>query len=489
MVAWRRLGTVVVSLLVLSGLSIVWNVNSGAEFDVVQDHIPPSSERPTGTVQATVASLGGAIDGNGAIANDSAAPLCVVSPSVGELRIVRREKAAQRYCPSRSPTCLLWVVFPPHTAADANSAGCDFLCTQASESRPAVWKQSMMRTHSIVDAPPHAATADACPLLVSPTQCVLQGPIRGEPHVSLLFIGHSHTRFLASMVCMMLNATSCQQLDDQFRNIAIVREADLERSPGVVGSRPSSRFVRIAFVQANYHFGNKVRMMQADFTAAELASFTHVIYSRGSWDLLFYDRPPNEIADDLRSSLVHLSSVLSPTVRRVLHLHHHVHYKPDGGSSAKKKGPNHAAIRAAWRRTCFAPSRVEQIRDATLCGSWDSDNTSAGPPVSVYDTFAETKTSIGFQFVDILGHHYQDVMLEFLAMKFLREHVCPPARSPLPPRLLLTADVASKACKRTLAATKAFRIVTECACHHPTERRDQICKRFGRSVPDVARRL
>lgn len=490
MVAWRRLGTVVASLLILSALSIVWNTSNDTLVDVVPD-APPTVTSVVTTQETTFEPASRQSDD--VTAEDSPSS-CVFYESPRELRLLSRESAGKQHCPAKDPDCLQWARFPS-SVDNADGASCDFLCTQSSESRPAVWKQSMIRSHAIVDIPTAVGLNDddtshrnACSLLVSPVQCLLGGgPSR---HISLLLIGHSHTRFLASMLCMMLNATSCQRLDDQFRNISVVREADIvypSKQQGLT-HRPPSNFIRIAFVQSNYHYGAKVRLMQSTFTKTELASFTHVIYSRGSWDLLFYDRAPNTIADDLRSSLLELYSVLSPTVRRVIHLHHYVHYKPDGGSGNKKKGPSHAAIRAAWRRNCFASSRVEQVRDATLCGSWDEEATSKGHAVSVYDTYTETRTPLGFQFADILGHHYQDVMLEYLAMKFLREHVCPPVGAPLPKTLQLSANRASAACKRTEVATSAFHVSTECACHHPTERRDHICKRFGRSVPDVARR-
>lgn len=511
MVPCRRLATAAGSLLIIVCVFLFWNTSGGLDVSVVSGS---SISRESTTSEDDVSALHKNADDvyvpsawiTRPLSGDSTMPTPMQCPM--DLALLPRHEAEESFCdhsviPPFPHGCLSWATFPPMPkkgAVEPQGGGCAFLCNQASQSRPAVWQQSMIRSHAIVEVlqkniPSSLANSTSCrqSQLISPKQCVLQQP-HGAPPVSVLFIGHSHTRFLASMICMMLNASSCEQLDDQFRNISIVRQADLfnRGQPADAGmqqphtSAVGEGFVRLAFVQANYHFGNKVALTQQAFTATELAAFTHVVVSRGSWDLLFYDRPPVEIAVELRSSLRLLLGILSPRVHLILHQHHFVHPKSVVGGNSKKRGPSHAALRAAWRRLCFSTHRVERIRDATLCGAW---NVSSSPSssIAIYDTYPDTRTALGYRFVDVLGHHYQDVMLEHLTMKFLRDHVCSRTQDR---GLMLTETVALDACKRTDAASGdgVFHTIPDCACHHPTERRDHICKRFGRSVPDVSRR-
>lgn len=316
----------------------------------------------------------------------------------------------------------------------------------------------------------------------------------------------------------MLNATGCDLLDDQFRNVTLIRDRDLseqqQQQPQAAAHRSSSSShtppsleeegggegstIRIAFVQANYHFGLKLRMLQELTTAAERQRFTHVIYSRGAWDLLFRDASPDAVTSDLDDSLRLLAETVSENVQWVAHVPHHIHPKAPTGRLKPKKlkdgtivvPPN--VLRANWRRVCFSPSRVQTMRDVVRCSTHRlrsrGDGSSSVPRrVGLYDTVAATNSKAGSLFVDSLGHHYQDVFLEALAMQFLNDWICP-----LPHNVDEEYDdgaqtsAGAAACERVAAASVSFKVEPMCACHNVTARSD-MCRRFGRSVPDWPR--
>jgi hypothetical protein len=202
---------------------------------------------------------------------------------------------------------------------------------------------------------------------------------------------------------------------------------------------------------------------------------------------------------------------------------HYVHIKPVAVKPSPKmlaspKAVNKKVVhdynRMLWRKRCFAEHRLRMMRDVNLCSAYratlrwfnnvsfsNSKKSELGEAVNysqwtsspffLYDIWAETRTTLGLEFVDILGHHYQDLFLESVSTQLLGTHVCPAddaaEDSPGCPSRLCLAD-GHAACARLETISKSYVIEKECACHNIAARSALVCKKYGRGVPDLSSR-
>jgi hypothetical protein len=376
-----------------------------------------------------------------------------------------------------SPSCS-WVA----KASAGTSAGtCEFLCTQRSEVRPAVLKESRLFSSAAL----YLSNDDECNnafRFVHPASCFKASG------ASLLFLGHSHTRYIASMLCMMLNSSACDPLRDQFRNITAIHRSSLPFSHRADHRADGSI---LTFAQSNYGFQRRVRELQG-VASDRKGGFTHIVLSRGSWDLLFFDRSPSEITDDLYSSLIAAVQAW-PSATFILHLPHFCHYVLP---KDKRRSKPSVVLRAQWRRRCFSPERIRMIRSVNICAAYRAQRSYAlqrirpGFEFLKFDTFKETRNGFAKRYVDELGHHYQDLVLESLTMKFLRLFLCPSQTQGDADQasLAVTEVEGFESCALVERFTTAYVPDLECSCHHPLRASPAICKKYGRSIPDSSRR-
>ena len=173
-------------------------------------------------------------------------------------------------------------------------------------------------------------------------------PTHQQQRRRLLVIGHSHTRYMLAMLCMMLNLTKCNGFSDHQRNLTTVGDD--------VDSEMMMNNNMLTFLQANYDWRNKlyhllisesssprprlfssfsrvgdtsihtlrqaVRFVHeaaspssisssspsSVFLRSERAAFlrmnvTNIVLSRGSWDLLFLDANPAIVAAQIAAGV------------------------------------------------------------------------------------------------------------------------------------------------------------------------------------------
>ena len=262
---------------------------------------------------------------------------------------------------------------------------------------------------------------------VHPTQCLTLPPpdrTRSDTnkkdrgclrHHSLLFIGHSHGRYLAAMLCMALQGENCGELSIIEKDMVEVR-TPLDR-PGCADA-PA-----VTWVQANYDLRSQLALVQK--------APTHIVVSRGEWDMLYNDQDPRLVALEMSQGLVELVRRF-PNATVISQLPQY-HYKRIPPRTARHPSHYH---RAVWRSTCFAEKRVLRSRDITLCAvlaarqQIHAESTSSSTPFRFFDVWTDSFTDAASHFVDALGHHYQDVVLESFVMKLLSQAVCPADEHP-----------------------------------------------------------
>ena len=361
--------------------------------------------------------------------------------------------------------------------------------------------------------------------------------------VSILFIGHSHSRYLGAMLCMMINHTDCALFKLHRRNATFIlrrneRGEDQDRKQDI---NP----IAVAWIQANFQWSKLLRryfpdgrdvvalptqpllvkqqnaqsVVDADvdreqdeaeaavgleFTSANLpspmefatAQFTHIVASRGSWDMLFWDYDPAELVQEIVSEMQSVHRRF-PSATVILHMPHqyHCHVPRKKPTSKSKMG---SYTRQLWRAKCFQSKRVAVNRDTNLCAFYRLiQNTTAdqstqwrSTPFRMFDVYESSTLPYAVRFVDGLGHHYFDTVLEAMTMKLLHNHVCAGVKSNVTTsRKDLTAErleiLGSSACKRVEEASAVFKKegpLELCSCHNPQFREGTICSKFGRHI-------
>ena len=271
-----------------------------------------------------------------------------------------------------------------------------------------------------------AAAAAAGPPQAEPQTCTLPhvDPPRCAAETSVLFIGHSHTRFLASLHCMMVRGAACHRYDQHSNDYVLVTAdegaealtAPTSGSGGKEGAAPSpltpsssqQRPIRSLYVQANLEVSHRLKYVREaieDFVAktrtdgeegggeqqqrqqqlspaktatrARLVAalgdnktfaslFTHIVVSKGAWEAGNYDRRPNATALEMEASLTALRAAF-PSARIIVHMLHG--YVPNKDIAHVKRPSKTRKLRQWHRNVCFARERLEKIRLAMLCGA------------------------------------------------------------------------------------------------------------------------
>jgi hypothetical protein len=402
---------------------------------------------------------------------------------------------------------------------------------------------------------------EKCFVEVSPST-----PVGSTLKRRVLFIGHSHSRYLAAMLCLFLNGTTCSQFSLHRRPATVI-----QLNPLTPPTSPPTGF--LAWIQANYDLRPRLRLyfralvngtnkeggsagfipvqpllarqlhqgiagLQAGETEitdrdvgmerrSELdpktngssvrpsiaGDLTHIVVSRGAWDLLFRDADPETIVGELVDGLMELRGRF-PSAAIVLQLPHYVHSRLPARRPTQR-GKLSSYQRSLWRATCFSPARVQLMRDVNLCAfhrlhktnsassagsgstssmtcsnSTSSDRTGGSgvpsPPswLEMFDVFAESKTPLADQYADALGHHYLDVMLEWMTKALVTRHLCRRQVPKLPCEVEAAFyRVGQRACEKVAAASRSFAPLEQCSCHNPTYASGAVCKGFGRHVP------
>jgi hypothetical protein len=476
--------------------------------------------------------------------------------------------------------------------------------------RPALGRGVLLTQRAHYDEGAGASARLAVPCESIPTPAMLapsgrqQQKAGARPHV--LVVGHSHSRYIASIWCMMMRGGGdCHLLDQHERNVTrFVPHAALSARTCLL---PAS----VTFLQANFDLRNKLWMLlhpanpdtkdvsaanvnsryansttdfppfgstghwppvsfsadevalfdgafstlvqtseapsrgdiDDDFQIPEESSLEHelvkrlltragpadvLVVSRGSWDLLFLDQDPVVATQQLAAGIRLLASAF-PGADIVVHMPHlHVWNPPGvpttggkphgGGRSVGRKGGGHSAasaeLRSGWRKRCFAAERQQLYRDVNLCAAFRASlSRPQVPPVRLFDFFDATATPFARQYVDGLGHHYLDVILEEMALQMLAgitqatDSTSGPASKASVWRVVTAAE-GTPACHRVAAAARHYRrhgAVEQCSCmllrrgnstRVPQAARDgcwaggssSFCCRLGRSVPIASRR-
>eukprot|EP00744_Colponema_vietnamica_P023336 GILI01033735.1.p1 GENE.GILI01033735.1~~GILI01033735.1.p1 ORF type:complete len:344 (-),score=39.45 GILI01033735.1:42-1010(-) len=242
--------------------------------------------------------------------------------------------------------------------------------------------------------------------------------------------------------------------------------------------------------------------------------FTHILISKGAWEVLLYDRPANATANELVKSLRAFHNMF-PKAKMILHMLHG--YIPDPPIHFGKKSKS-AKARDAWRTMCFSKQRIEGVRVATLCGLQRFlEETKASPPaIEVFDTVAETLDPFARRYVDALGHHFTDGALEGLVQKLLINHVCPYIEKPEPPSHQETSTRLRKfissapsifpangkeletighvygvsdspVCPVVANWTEGFHPTPNCGCLREKHAGNSFCRSMGKHLPSRAR--
>ena len=482
--------------------------------------------------------------------------------SVPRERITGASSSSRSLCGDDSSSCE-WVpaISLQSPVTSANQSSCEFLCSLPSVAKPQLRDPSSILVRRALYVPKSLApnidrssqhssedkNAMTCMMrelgLIHPGLCMAshgaasRSPcaeggwtpttMRNEHErksgdsrpLSILAIGHSHSRFIVAMLCMMLLSSDCANLEDQFRVISFV--TNQSSSPSLPPQPPV-----LTFVQANYVFGHKIERLKREWysnhsSAGNISNaITHVFVSKGSWDLLFYDRDPLEIVTELEDGLLELLETF-PNAHFIQYMPHWVHIKSVIKPSKKMLTNPHTVNnklvhnynRMVWRKRCFSERRLSMMRDVNMCSAyratmtwWQqshgglglsknasrSGSASLESPIFLFDIWRETRTQFGLEYVDILGHHYQDLFLESVSAKLLASHVCPGSNTQLDsiacPRRLCLADGAAACSRLEAIGGDKYVVDQECACHNIAKRSQQICKKYGRGVPDLSSR-
>ena len=336
----------------------------------------------------------------------------------------------------------------------------------------------------------------------------------------ILFIGHSHTRYMASLYCMMLRSKGCALYAKHLRNITTTLEAELYSTTTIIPTTNSEhlpddsttlidssqlqekKVAAIVFVQANYDARFKVQMLR-QYLQQKLSyspedvkhAFTQIVVSRGSWDTLFFDNRMSVVAAEFEEGLVSLREQ-HPTAKIVVHLPHYCHAKIPSVKSLRPSSQGRVT-RAKWRAACFTPARITRMRLANLCGIQQFlQRQQQGVKdkfhviqqehygIEVFDTWQETQHAVAFSFTDGLGHHYVDAALEGLTMKLLTEHICPTTFVTEEHHSAKLWLEVAESCELMRIKDEHFEVDPMCACHRDEYADTPFCKSLGRFLPN-----
>lgn len=335
---------------------------------------------------------------------------------------------------------------------------------------------------------------------VHPSECVRSGWASSHGAAStvlqpwVVFVGHSHGRMLACMLCMLLQLPDCERFRKMVNtetNLSSTEE-DVLTFRGATGLFPAAG---IGFVKSSYDVRDRMSAVSALLHRAfaamtKTSTESHsvplsgsavvprlVVYQRGPWDLVFMDTPMYVFVEEMAAGIVALHDALHPETILVVYLTHYT--QPLRGAAS----PTARDWRHNLRNVCLHRDRVLRLRNATVCAIKHavSKRPALLERLGLFDVWAEAE-SLPLQekwqrFVDWGGHHYLDVVLEAMAMKFLRHHVCSNATASR--RALVEAylsSVSAETCDAFVAegAVGAPRKLA-CSCHNKEWRDEGLC--------------
>ena len=309
-------------------------------------------------------------------------------------------------------------------------------------------------------------------------------------NTSILFLGHSHVRYMASLLCMMLRGRNCNEIGSKNTKAAIMDDG--------LGDHGRTRRPIIAFVQSSYYPKRRIPILKKVLRRWGIhddKQFGHIVYARGSWDMSYRDVDP-------------LNLTLSVVEALETYAHHFGKCKVtadgDGGGACKEDVqltivPTHRhhlwgsytkpKVWADHVQVCKSVERQWLYHETARCaaslimGTDTTIPTHHSPPHSpsaqqqivratnmgVFDVWDQTSSSFGRATVDFAGHHYLDITLEGLVQMFLSQHVCPASGHPPQP------TIPPSACRAVLKASKVFTPLSLCSCHSDGFRLKEPC--------------
>ena len=215
----------------------------------------------------------------------------------------------------------------------------------------------------------------------------------------------------------------------------------------------SNSSVSITFARSLYDLRDVLPAALAELRGRGIwMTITHVVYNRGSWDLLYMDKPPEQIREEAESSLKMLGDQLPQDCEIIVYPTHFTQ------RYTRRKHERYHPWKRNIRNVCMSDTRTDNVRAAAFCAVGHvTENRSRA--ISIFAR--ESQSTIAPSMTDFGGHHYHDILLEAMMMKLLTHHVCPKQRRYHVER----TDTTTKACAHSIQTSAHFNARPSCRCH------------------------
>ena len=350
---------------------------------------------------------------------------------------------------------------------------------------PLFFDEGLSFSSNFVAIPEEATLAGG---LVTPRVCLQRRD--DTPLSGVLFVGHSHVRFVATMLCAMLKGANCHRMGNKNANFTLLR----------FGEAHSSAIVPVVYLQTRYNSSLGLPLLFQDASVqAILPRISHIVYGRGAWDQLYKDSVPNALQGEIVSEILRMTEAIPSISRVIVYATHYQHVYSN---------PSKPALWHAHIRQCKSNARQRISRSIGLCAAkalgdifssrqstYNSsiNNTPTLYParevlVEPFDVWFPTRDQFAGVSSDLAGHHFMEGALEGLVQLLMRRHLCPwapragggPAATLADPISIASRSISPQAlmamaCRRVAEASESPHAngtlsspLAACSCHRPS---------------------